>query len=481
MQKINVKINPKEKHKISPYLYMQFMEPLSVADASVDAAWDYANERWYPRAIELTQELAPTMIRYGGCFASYYHWREAVGPMEKRVPMVNYCWDGLYSNHVGTHEVVDFCRQVGAEPLMVVNMESDGREHWAHPKAGVDRLGTAKEAAEWVDYCNNPDNAERKKNGVNDPYNIKYWQIGNETSYDVRGFSSDACVKVTEKFAKEMRRADKNITLIGWGDESPKGLDDSWCRKMSQLEEIDTIAFHHHFVSGLDNSPLYGENFRINPENTWRHMMNAHRSMSDHISKMREDAGSKRLAMTEGHFILPGMYRNVALSTWAAGVAYARCLNVIERNSDVLDIATMADFMGNVWQVNAIMLQTPLSKTSKASYLQPVGRVMKIFRKNIGEHALDLTAGGIIDATASRTGKKIYIHAANTDMHNAVEMNLDLGKETVKSIKMTYVAENPMRQISHLDPNCFNEKETVVEGNPILPPAAVCALEIELN
>ena len=58
---------------------------------------------------------------------------------------------------------------------------------------------------------------------------------------------------------------------------------------------------------------------------------------------------------------------------------------------------------------------------------------------------------------------------------------LDLGKETVKSIKMTYVAENPMRQISHLDPNCFNEKEIMVEGNPILPPAAVCALEIELN
>jgi hypothetical protein len=137
--------------------------------------------------------------------------------------------------------------------------------------------------------------------------------------------------------------------------------------------------------------------------------------------------------------------------------------------------------MGNVWQVNAIMLMTPLSKTTKSSYIQPVGRVMKIFRKNIGEHALDLTVSGIIDATASRTGKKIYIHAANTDMHNAVEMNLDLGKETVKSIKMTYVAENPMRQISHLDPNCFNEKEIMVEGNPILPPAAVCALEIELN
>ena len=121
------------------------------------------------------------MIRFGGCFASYYHWKEAVGPMEKRVPMVNYCWDGLYSNHVGTHELIDFCRQINADPLIVVNMESDGRQHWAHPKPGVDRCGSAEEAAEWVDYCNNPDNALRKSHGHNDPYNVKFWQIGNET------------------------------------------------------------------------------------------------------------------------------------------------------------------------------------------------------------------------------------------------------------------------------------------------------------
>lgn len=32
-----VKISSQRKHAISPYLYMQFMEPLSVADSSVDA------------------------------------------------------------------------------------------------------------------------------------------------------------------------------------------------------------------------------------------------------------------------------------------------------------------------------------------------------------------------------------------------------------------------------------------------------------
>ena len=52
MQKINLKVNPKEKHSISPYIYMQFMEPLGTCDTSVDAAWDYANERWIPKVID---------------------------------------------------------------------------------------------------------------------------------------------------------------------------------------------------------------------------------------------------------------------------------------------------------------------------------------------------------------------------------------------------------------------------------------------
>lgn len=133
--KLTVSASP--KHKISPYLFMQFAEPLGTADTSVDAGWDYLNDRWQPKLIEKIRELGPTMIRWGGCFASYYHWREAVGPREQRISMLNLCWDGMFSNQVGTHELADLCRQVNAEPLMVVNMESDGRMHWAYPKPGM--------------------------------------------------------------------------------------------------------------------------------------------------------------------------------------------------------------------------------------------------------------------------------------------------------------------------------------------------------
>ena len=148
IMKLHIDIIP--KHRISPYLFMQFAEPLGTADTSVDAGWDFLNECWQPKLIDKIRELGPTMIRWGGCFASYYHWREAVGPREARVPMHNLCWDGMFSNQIGTAELAELCRLVNAEPLMVVNMESDGRMHWAYPKPGMDRLGTSDEAAAGV-------------------------------------------------------------------------------------------------------------------------------------------------------------------------------------------------------------------------------------------------------------------------------------------------------------------------------------------
>ena len=97
-----IQINPRSCFNISPYIYMQFMEPLGTADTSVDAAWDYVHNCWHPEVMDKIKHLAPTMVRWGGCFASYYRWKEAVGPRQKRVPMLNLAWDGLYSNQVGT-------------------------------------------------------------------------------------------------------------------------------------------------------------------------------------------------------------------------------------------------------------------------------------------------------------------------------------------------------------------------------------------
>jgi hypothetical protein len=102
-------VDPTPRFDLSPYLFMQFMEPLGTTDGSVAAAWDFKTNRWRPDVIQATQELAPTMIRWGGCFSSYYRWKEAVGPRDQRTPMINLLWGGIETNQVGTAEFVNFC------------------------------------------------------------------------------------------------------------------------------------------------------------------------------------------------------------------------------------------------------------------------------------------------------------------------------------------------------------------------------------
>jgi alpha-N-arabinofuranosidase len=173
-------VDPVPLFELSPYLYMQFMEPLGATDGSVEAAWDHLGDRWRDDLVAITRELAPTMMRWGGIFADFYRWREGVGPRDTRRPMLNLLWGGIESNQVGTGEFVSLCKAVGAEPLICVNFESDGRRQYMKAKESV-RTADAKEAAAWVAYCNAPRNAERQGHGNGTPLNVRFWQIGNET------------------------------------------------------------------------------------------------------------------------------------------------------------------------------------------------------------------------------------------------------------------------------------------------------------
>ena len=93
--------------------------------------------------------------------------------------------------------------------------------------------------------------------------------------------------------------------------------------------------------------------------------------------------------MTECHFAIPGRDRCDVLATWAAGVSYARILNNHQRHGDVLKIATAADFCGTRWQNNAVMI--PVPKGNNRAYLQPVARVMTLYRHHIGSHAVGVS------------------------------------------------------------------------------------------
>jgi alpha-L-arabinofuranosidase len=449
-----------------------------VTDGSVEAAWDHTRDQWREDVIETTADLAPTMMRWGGIFTDFYRWREGVGPRDQRPTMINLQWGGLESNQIGTVEFLEFCRRVGADPLMCVNFEADGRERFAKVKDQI-RSGDAQEAADWVSYCNDPDNAERRGHGIADPIPIQHWQLGNETSYDRNGFDLETTARKTVEFAQAMRARDPSIELIGWGDSG-------WAPRMAEIagEHLQMLAFHQMFNPDSREPVLRGERYRRDPDETWHQLMRAWRHNDRKIREVRESLGSldMPLAMTECHFAIPGRDRCDVLSTWAAGVSYGRILNNHQRHADVLKIATAADFCGTRWQVNAVMI--PVPRHEGEAYLMPVARVMKLYRHHIGEQALDV--GQVpdgLDVVGSRTGDKVFLHVVNTDAHRSITARLQL-QQKIKDAVAIEIADDPMVEISQLNSHDVMQERRRPLSNTgpwDFSPASVTAVEVTLE
>ena len=475
---------------ISPYLYMQFMEPLGTTDGSVEAAWEYDADDWRKDLIDVVKDLSPDVVRFGGLFSRYYRWREGVGPAQKRPVMRNYAWGGIESNRVGTHEFAGFCRRVGAEPLYCVNFLSDGERRYWKTSDGESRSGDATEAADWVSYANDPDNRERKQHGAIEPFNIRLWQIGNETSYDKECFTKQESIQHTIEFAKAMKQRDPSIQLIGWGDRGPGPNDPSWAGDLLQQggEHLDYVAMH---MMGLHptraDTVLKGWRYQLEPERAWEELLELSNWPEIRVKEFEEVVASANpkigIAITEGHLSLSPYNANPILYEWLTGVFHARCLNVFQRHGARVKIATAADFFGTRWTVNAVMMPVP----GGASYLMPVGSVMRLFKKHNGTQGVGVkSAPSDLDVAASRSGNRVYLHVANLNYSRPCEVTFAVEGRTIAGGRVFEIAPgNPRTYVSESEPNVFAplEKTLTVDPQPTwrFPAASVSVVELELN
>jgi alpha-L-arabinofuranosidase len=481
-------IDPQPLFDISPYLYMQFMEPLGTTDGSVEAAWDYDADDWRRDLVDTVKDLAPDVIRFGGLFCRYYKWREGVGPVAARPTMRNYVWGGKESNRVGTHEFVDFCRRVGAEPLYCVNFLSDGRRQYWKTREG-NRSGDTQEAADWVSYANDPDSRERKAHRVHQPYNIKLWQLGNETSYD-DGFTKDEAIDQTIAFAKAMKARDPSIQLIGWGDRG-WGKDSSyWADDLLKRagEHIDYVAFH---TMGQQlrrpDTVLRGRRYEERPEQAWEELMGLADNIETRLSECQQVVSSQSsrtgIAITEGHLSLRPHNANPILYEWLTGVFHARVMNIFQRHGARVKIATAADFCGTRWTVNAVMMQVPAG----ISYLMPVGSVMRLFKRCNGKQAVAVkSAPTDLDIAASRKGNRLFLHVANMNYDRSREVTLAVEGVTVTGGDVYDIAPGNLRQyVSDEEPDVFSPKRNALVVSPAptwrFPAGSVSVLELELQ
>lgn len=483
----SIVVDPRPLFDISPWLTMQFMEPLGIADSSVEAAWDYDADDWRKDLMAVTLDLAPGMIRFGGNYSHYYKWREGVGPVAARPRMRNYDWGGWETHRVGTHEFVGFCRRIGAEPLYCVNFLSDGRKELWKTREG-NRSGDAQEAADWVSYCNDPDNRERLGHGVREPYNLSIWQIGNETSYAANRFSKDEAITRTVEFATAMRQRDPSLKLIGWGDWQRPADRNLWAGDMLSRagDHLDYIAVH---LMGQrpkrKDTVLRGMRYQQAAEQAWQELIELSEDVEKKILMLEEAIAAARskagIAVTEGHLSLAPHNINPILSEWLSAVYHARSMNIYQRHGAKVKIATAADFCGTRWTVNAVMMQTPKG----LSYLMPVGSVMRLFGRHNGKQGVAVkSVPSSLDVAAARTGNRVWLHVANLDFHNSVETAFAVeGFEIAGGRVFEIAPENPRAYVSQDEPDMFRPREQLLRrATPLrwrFPARSVSAVELE--
>ena len=212
---------------------------------------DCPDGKFNPETIAHFKNYGPTMVRWpGGNFTSGYHWYDGIGPFEERRSVPNLAWGGLCTNHVGIDEFMRFCELTDIVPLMGVGFNQE--------------LITTQEVADWVEYCNGDLTTRmgslRARNGHPEPYNIKYWGIGNEVygKYQL-GHEPDP-----EKYAaglvetiKAVRKVDPSVEIIacGYGAHNHFKASTDWNEKVIRIagEYIDYLDVHSY---------VYGPNSR---------------------------------------------------------------------------------------------------------------------------------------------------------------------------------------------------------------------------
>jgi len=192
------------------------------------------------------RQLGVPIIRYpGGNFVSGYNWLDGVGPKKDRPRVLNRASNSTESNQFGTDEFLAWCRAVGAEPLLAVNLGT----------------GTPERAADLVEYCNVESGTrwsdQRRKNGAERPYNVKYWCLGNEMDgpWQLGHMPAKEYGLKARDAALQMRTVDPSIRLVACGSSEvgmPTYLE--WDRQTLEecYDDVDAISLHHYFGNGSE-------------------------------------------------------------------------------------------------------------------------------------------------------------------------------------------------------------------------------------
>ncbi len=191
--------------------------------------------------LELVRDLRIPAIRYpGGNFVSAYNWEDGVGPKEDRPVRLDLAWRSKETNQVGINEFARWAKKADIEMILAVNL-------------GSRDLNAARAFAE---YCNHPSGTHwsdlRRSHGVEDPYGVRMWCLGNEMDgpWQIGAKTATEYGRLADETAKALKPFGPDIETVVCGsshDAMPTYPD--WERQVLEecYENVDYISLHKYF------------------------------------------------------------------------------------------------------------------------------------------------------------------------------------------------------------------------------------------
>ena len=437
--------------------------------------------------VEALKTLKVPNLRWpGGCFADTYHWKDGVGAKDDRPKIVNVWWGGVTEdNSFGTHDFLDMCERIGAEPYLAANVGS----------------GSVQDVMDWVQYVNfdgvSPMSDWRKKNGRDRAWGVTYWGVGNETWGCGGNMTPEYYANIYRQYATFMTGTNRKIFRIASG---ANGSDYHWTEVLMRdipHRMLEGVALHHYSViDWSEKGPARG----FSEEQYFKTIQAAYRMeelVTRHSTIMDKYDPAKKVALVVDEWggwydVEPGtnpgflFQQNTMRDAMIAGIT----LNIFNNHADRVRMANLAQTIN--------VLQSVILTEGERMILTPTYHVMEMYNVHQDARLLPLTVrssdyvrGGdklpAISSSASvdSTGA-IHISLVNIDSQKLQEVSVEFFGSGYRNVNGRIVTSrtlqdhNSFEDPERIKPVPFKDvrlKDNVLEVK--LPPFSVVVLELK--
>jgi alpha-N-arabinofuranosidase len=492
-----------EGPRISRHVYGHFAEHLGrcIYDGFyVGEDSDIPNEKGIRLdVVEALKALNIPNLRWpGGCFADEYHWMDGIGPKEDRPKMVNTHWGNVEeNNHFGTHEFMDLCELLGAEPYISGNVGS----------------GTVKEMSDWVEYLTRDGDSPmvrlRKQNGREEPWRVPFWGIGNEAWGCGGNMTAQAYTDLARRYSTYCRdHGDNRLYRIAAG---ARDDDYSWTKTLMEAMNclgcqhkpssfFQAVSFHYYTVPGPWEDK--GNALTFTDDDYYLTLVEAQkvdRIIEGHSRVMDCYDPNKQVGLVLDEW---GTWWNVEEGTNPGFLFQQNTLRdalVASLHFDIFHRHAERLVMANIAQTVNV-LQAMLLTDGESMVLTPTYHVFEMNKGHQDAASLDVHLQGAaardvagtelrtLSASASVKGDTALVSISNLDAGAARDVEFDLRGRAVSGVRGRILTADALQDHNapehpeSVAPRDFDGAETTDAGLRVtLPPHSFVTLELTLG